>query len=72
MPSGLRWFAEYQPFTPVMETLRGLLMGTQIGTSAMLALVSCALVGLVGYGWAMRLYNRDPSRQVRLFSAGRA
>jgi ABC-2 type transport system permease protein len=72
MPSGLRWFAEYQPFTPVMETLRGLLMGTQIGTSAMLALAWCALVGLVGYGWAMRLYNRDPSRQVRLLSAGRA
>src|SRR5690606_13546944 len=27
MPAGLRWFAEYQPFTPVMETLRGLLVG---------------------------------------------
>ena len=23
MPAGLRWFAEYQPFTPVIETLRG-------------------------------------------------
>ena len=31
MPTGLRWFAEYQPFTPVIETLRGLLMGTPIG-----------------------------------------
>ncbi len=72
MPVGLRWFAEYQPFTPVMETLRGLLMGTQIGTSALLGVVWCALIGLVGYGWAMRLYNRDPSRQVRLLSAGRA
>ena len=28
MPAGLRWFAEHQPFTPIMETLRGLLMGT--------------------------------------------
>jgi ABC-2 type transport system permease protein len=25
MPTGLRWFAEYQPFTPITETLRGLL-----------------------------------------------
>ena len=28
MPSGLRWFAENQPFTPVIETIRGLLLGT--------------------------------------------
>ena len=32
MPAGLRWFAEHQPFTPIIETLRGLLMGTPIGT----------------------------------------
>ena len=34
MPTGLSWFAEYQPFTPFIETLRGLLMGTPIGNSA--------------------------------------
>ena len=34
MPEGLRQFAEYQPFTPVTETLRGLLTGTGIGTNA--------------------------------------
>ena len=34
MPAALRWFAEYQPFTPIIETLRGLLMGTPIGSSA--------------------------------------
>ena len=34
MPVGLRWFAEYQPFTPVIETLRGLLLSTSIGNSA--------------------------------------
>ena len=33
MPAGLRQFAEYQPFTPVTETLRGLLTGTAIGTT---------------------------------------
>jgi ABC-2 type transport system permease protein len=37
MPAGLRWFAEYQPFTPIIETLRGLLTGTAIGSSAVLA-----------------------------------
>jgi ABC-2 type transport system permease protein len=62
MPAGLRWFAEYQPFTPFIETLRGLLLGTAIGNSALLAVAWCVLLGLVGYRWAMKLYNRDPSR----------
>jgi ABC-2 type transport system permease protein len=62
MPAGLRWFAEYQPFTPVMETLRGLLMGTSIGNRALLAVAWCAFIGLVGYRWAMGRYERDPSR----------
>ena len=36
MPAGLRWFAEYQPFTPAIETIRGLLIGGPIGHSAVL------------------------------------
>jgi ABC-2 type transport system permease protein len=62
MPVGLRWFAEYQPFTPVIETLRGLLLGTPIGNSAILAIAWCAGIALVGYLWAKKLFNRDPSR----------
>ncbi len=60
MPAGLRWFAEYQPFTPFIETLRGLLMGTAIGANALLAVGWCAVIGLLGYRWALKLYNRDP------------
>jgi len=62
MPTGLRWFAEYQPFTPVIETLRGLLTGTPIGNSAILAVAWCVGITLVGYLWAKKLYNRDPAR----------
>jgi ABC-2 type transport system permease protein len=62
MPTGLRWFAEYQPFTPIMETLRGLLLGTPIGDSAVIALGWCAVIALIGYVWAKRLYNRDRTR----------
>ncbi|GAA1502288.1 ABC transporter permease [Dactylosporangium maewongense] len=62
LPVGLRWFAEYQPFTPIMETLRGLLLGTPIGNSAVIALGWCAVISLVGYVWAKRLYNRDRTR----------
>ena len=60
MPTALRWFAEYQPFTPVMETLRGLLLGTPIGSSGMVATAWCAAITLVGYVWAKALYNRGP------------
>ncbi|MEV4199584.1 ABC transporter permease [Micromonospora globbae] len=62
MPAGLRWFAEYQPFTPVMETLRGLLVGGPIGSGATQALAWCAAISLLGYLWARRLYDRDASR----------
>jgi ABC-2 type transport system permease protein len=59
MPAGVRWFAEYQPFTPVMETVRGLLRGTPVGGSALLAVGWCLLITVGGYVWALRLYNRN-------------
>lgn len=62
MPAGIRWFAEYQPFTPFIETLRGLLMGTAIDNSALLTAGWCVAIALVGYRWAMKLYDRGPSR----------
>jgi ABC-2 type transport system permease protein len=62
MPAGLRWFAEYQPFTPIIDTLRGLLTGSAIGSSAVLAVGWCIAIALVGYLWAKKLFNRDPSR----------
>jgi ABC-2 type transport system permease protein len=60
MPTALRWFAEYQPFTPVIETLRGLLLGTAIGTSGILAIAWCTAITAVSYLWARGAFNRDP------------
>jgi ABC-2 type transport system permease protein len=60
MPTALRWFAEYQPFTPVIEALRGLLLGTAIGSSAVLTVAWCAVFTLVSYLWARAAFNRDP------------
>src|SRR6266566_4962613 len=62
MPVGVRWFAEYQPFTPFIDTLRGLLLGTPIGNSAVLAVAWCAGLTLIGYLWARAVYNRNPVR----------
>ncbi|MEV8129497.1 ABC transporter permease, partial [Streptomyces sp. NPDC085944] len=41
MPGWFRPIAEYQPFTPAIETLRGLLLGTGIGHNGWLALGWC-------------------------------
>jgi ABC-2 type transport system permease protein len=60
LPAGLRWFAEYQPFTPITETLRGLLLGTGIGHQAWLALAWCAAITIASYLWAKHLYRRGP------------
>jgi len=58
MPTAVRWFAEYQPFTPMMETLRGLLLGTPIGTNAVVATAWCAAITAACFLWARKLYNR--------------
>ncbi|MCP2255801.1 ABC-2 type transport system permease protein [Prauserella aidingensis] len=59
MPAGLRWFAEYQPFTPIIGTLRGLLTGGPIGNEAWFALGWCVLCAAAGYLWSRRLFNRE-------------
>jgi ABC-2 type transport system permease protein len=41
MPSWIHGFAEHQPFTPLIESLRGLLLGTPVGNSPWLALAWC-------------------------------
>jgi ABC-2 type transport system permease protein len=60
MPTGLRWFAEYQPFTPVTETMRGLLVGGPIGNNAIISVAWAVGIAVVGYAWAKKLYNRGP------------
>jgi ABC-2 type transport system permease protein len=58
MPAGLRYFAEYQPFSPMINTLRGLLLGTSIGWSWLIALAWCAGLGLLGLAWSISVFNR--------------
>jgi ABC-2 type transport system permease protein len=62
MSGAVRWFAQNEPFTPIIDTLRGLLMGTPIGNSAIVAVAWCAGLALAGYLWARALFTRDPVR----------
>jgi ABC-2 type transport system permease protein len=62
MPEPLRWFADNQPFTPIIETVRRLLLGGEIGATGLIAVGWCVAITLVGYLWARNLYDRDPAR----------
>jgi ABC-2 type transport system permease protein len=58
MGPGIRQFAEYQPFTPIIETLRGLLTGTSPGTNAITAVAWLAGIALVGYVWSLSTFSK--------------
>ncbi|MEU4739036.1 ABC transporter permease [Actinosynnema sp. NPDC023658] len=58
MGPGLREFAEYQPFTPVIETLRGLLAGAPSAGDAIAAVAWCVGIALVGYLWARAKFSK--------------
>ncbi|MGZ0149772.1 ABC transporter permease [Kribbella sp. WER1] len=59
MPSGIRWFARYQPFTPIIDTLRHLLLGTPMESgNGWLAAAWCVAIAIVGYFWAQKNYNK--------------
>ncbi|MBH1933648.1 ABC transporter permease [Streptomyces sp. AV19] len=60
MPGWFRPIAEYQPFTPAIETLRGLLLGTEIGHNGWLAVAWCLALTALGYYWSKAQFNRDP------------
>lgn len=60
MPGWFRPIAEYQPFTPAIETLRGLLLGTEIGNNGWIAIAWCIGLIVLGYRWSTSLFNRDP------------
>ncbi|HCT77158.1 MAG TPA: multidrug ABC transporter permease [Micromonosporaceae bacterium] len=58
MPKALHFFAEHQPVTPIIETIRGLLLGTPIGNSGWLAVAWCSAILLLSYALARFLFRR--------------
>jgi len=62
MPWGLRHFAEYQPFTPMIDSLRALTSGAEAGWDLWLAIGWCVLIAIVGYLWSKRLFTRVPTK----------
>ncbi|KZE17177.1 ABC transporter permease [Brevibacterium casei] len=58
MPGWIQAFADWQPFTPIIETVRGLLMGTPIGADWWIALLWLVGIGILGYVLARVAYER--------------
>ena len=56
--AGARQFAEYQPFTPIIETLRGLLAGEPSAGDAIAAVAWCVGIAVVGYLWALSTFTK--------------
>ena len=62
MPWGLRQFAEYQPFTPMIDSLRAVTSGQSAGSDLWLAIGWCVLIAGVGYLWSRRLFTKVPTK----------
>ena len=59
MPSWLRRFAEHQPFTPVIETVRDLLAGSPLTTTTTWTAIGwCGALTVLGWLWARASYRR--------------
>jgi ABC-2 type transport system permease protein len=62
MTPAVAWIAENQPFSPIIDTLRGLLLGTPIGNRGLIAAAWCVGFAAVGSLWAQAAYDRSSNR----------
>ncbi|WP_411107619.1 ABC transporter permease [Streptomyces sp. cmx-4-9] len=60
MPGWFQPIAAYQPFTPAIETLRGLLLGSEIGNNGWIAVAWCLGLSVLGYRWSQAAFQRNP------------
>ncbi len=60
MPTPVRVFAENQPVTAIVNSLRALLGGQPVGSDIWTALAWCTGIAILGYFFAMRAYKRIP------------
>jgi ABC-2 type transport system permease protein len=62
MPEALRFFAENQPLTQVIEAIRGWLVGTPVGDSGWLGFTWCVGIIVVAMPVATWLFRRQALR----------
>lgn len=63
LPDWLRPVAEHQPITPIIETIRGMLMGTDAGGQPAWAIGWCLLILLIAVVWGAVMFRRKAGRR---------
>lgn len=58
MPGPVRWFAEHQPVTPIVDAIRDLFAGQPVGSEIWVALAWCVGIFVVAYAFALAAYRR--------------
>ena len=65
MPTWIQGFAQHQPLTPVIETLRGLLLGTAVGSNPWQALAWCGAITALAVPLSGLLFQRRTTGRIR-------
>jgi ABC-2 type transport system permease protein len=63
MPVWLRSVAQHQPLTPIIETLRSLLLGTPLGSQGWWAIGWCVVILAAAIAWSTALFARRAGRR---------
>ncbi len=70
LPEWLQGFAQYQPFTPIVSTIRSLLAGDAEASDAAWAVGWCLAITLLGYAWSLWLYRHHTTSSTSRVTAG--
>ncbi|MFJ4224174.1 ABC transporter permease [Microbacterium sp. NPDC089695] len=63
MPGWLQPVAAHQPITPIVDTIRGLLTGTELGAQPWWAIGWCLVILAVAVAWGSWLFRRKAARR---------
>ncbi len=63
MPAWLQPIAQYQPITPIIETIRGLLLGAPLDTEPFWAVGWCLAILVFAFVWGAWLFRRKSGRR---------
>jgi ABC-2 type transport system permease protein len=61
MPGPVRWFAENQPVTPIVNATRDLFTGQPVGSDIWIGLAWCVGILVVAFAFSMVIYRRKIS-----------
>jgi len=61
MAGPVRWFAEHQPLTSIVNSIRDVFAGQPVGSNIWVALAWCAGILIVAYVFAVAIYRRKIS-----------